>query len=269
MPSQTKRICFVGDSHLVHNLALLGLERGIDLFDSRVGHVLHFAFPKLLVIFRHPIRLGFLDLIHPVTPHIAHRNACVFSVLRGDLGQLAPPLFVELGNGQHDDRAVQLRIDPQPAFPDRLFDFADQAFVPDIDGDHPGLGHIDRADLIDRRHRAIGIDHHRIQHRRRGAARSERGKLGPQIRQRPVHTALQIVGIQLEIFGHLLLRGRHLLGAACLRADGVECIVWCAPGRPLPRKGVVFRLGATADLGGQPPKPPEVFLARGREGGGP
>jgi hypothetical protein len=76
----------------------------------------------------------------------------VFRILRGDLRQLAAPFLVQFGDRQHDDGAVELRVDAEPAFADRLLDLADKRLVPDVHGDHARLGHVDGTDLINRRH---------------------------------------------------------------------------------------------------------------------
>ena len=73
----------------LHDLGLLGFERGVDLRDMGVGEVLGPRIPTPLhVILGHALALGLLDLVHAVAAHVADRDAGVFGVLGRDLGQL-------------------------------------------------------------------------------------------------------------------------------------------------------------------------------------
>lgn len=127
----------------------------------------------------------------------------MFGILRGNFGQFLAPLFIQFGDRQHDDRAVGLRVDAKSALANGFLDLADQRLVPDIDGHHARLGDVDGADLVDRRHLSVGLDLHRLDHRGRSAAGSQRCEFVTKAVHCAFHPALQIVDVDFEVLCHV------------------------------------------------------------------
>jgi hypothetical protein len=98
-----------------------------------------------------------------------------------------------------------LRVDAQATLANGFLHLTDKTLVPDIDGHHARLWHVHGTYLIDRRHGAIGIHHHRFQHRPGRTARPQRSQLNPQIGDSTLHAAGQVIGVNFKIVCHIFL----------------------------------------------------------------
>ncbi len=89
--------------------------------------------------------------------------------------------------------AVHLRVEPEIGVADGLVDRLGEALVPHLDRDHAGLRRGDVADLVNGHQVAIGLDPHRVEQRRAGAAGPKAGELLFQGVNGAHHPAVQFV----------------------------------------------------------------------------
>ena len=159
-----------------------------------VGQVLDFAFELLLLVLRYVAVLFLLaQRFDAVAAHVTHRDTRILGIFGRDPGQLAPALFVEVGDRHSHGLALGLRVQPEPRLADRLVDRLDHAAIPDVDRDHPRFRYVDIGKRIERDHAAIGVDHHRFEQARRRAPGAQPAELLAQRLDRAVHAALKIL----------------------------------------------------------------------------
>ena len=92
-----------------------------------------------------------LELLVGVAAIVANGDLVLFARRLHRLGDLLAALLGQRGNRQADDLAVVLRGEAQVGLEQRLLDVLEDALVPRLDGDQPGLGHGHRGALGQRR----------------------------------------------------------------------------------------------------------------------
>src|SRR5579883_953905 len=191
------------------DLLVLLRQHIVDLLDRLVGQMLDVALQLAMLILRdRAALLLLLQEIKPVAAHIAHGDAPLLGIFGGDSGQLPAPLLVEIGDGHADRLAFGLRIEAEPGLADRLLRRLDDAAIPDLHDDEPGLRHADRSNLVERHRVAIGFDGDGIEEARRGAPRTQTGELLAQRLEGAVHAAPEVGDDLCFAHGSSLIRSR-------------------------------------------------------------
>ena len=132
------------------------------------------------------------QLLQPVVgvaAHLADAVAPLFGVLVHQLRQLLAPLLGQRGNRNADHLAVGGRIQAEVGAADGAFDRGDQRRIERLRDDHRRFGNRQRRHLIERHHRAVGLDVHGVEDRHRRAAgaharpaRAARARSAPSMR---------------------------------------------------------------------------------------
>src|SRR5580692_12717800 len=79
----------------LHDFLFLAVQRGIDVFYMRVGHFLELvAKLAMLVLADLVILLQFLERVHAIAAHIAHRDARGFGIFMCEFDKLFAAFFV-------------------------------------------------------------------------------------------------------------------------------------------------------------------------------
>src|ERR1017187_1470759 len=97
---------------------------------------------------------------------IADRDPAVLRLVPRDLDELPPALLGKLREHHPDDHAVVGWVHPQVAAPYRLLDRRERRLVERLDDHHPGLGHVERGQLVHRRLRSVIFGRDLVEHRR-------------------------------------------------------------------------------------------------------
>ena len=160
----------------------------------------------MLVLGNVAVLLVLLQFVHHVATDVPHRDARFFRIPSGNLGQLRAPFLAKQRDRDTYELAVDRWIEPEIRFPNRAFHRLDQAFVPDLNRQHAGLGRGDRADLIHRHLAAIGFHGDRLQQADGGAAGSQPAEFLVQNLDGPFHPTRHVFsyGTEIEI-GHFPL----------------------------------------------------------------
>jgi hypothetical protein len=120
----------------------------------------------VIVLTYRGLLFGTPQIVHRLSPHIAHRHSLLFSIFAGQFHQIAPTLLGERGNGNAQVLAFDHRIEAEARIADGLFHRHHHRLVPDADRDRSRLGNRDGAQLADRHARAVGLDMHLIEQAR-------------------------------------------------------------------------------------------------------
>src|ERR1700751_2593050 len=114
----------------LHHFGLFVLEQLVDLLRVLVRQLLHAALGPMLVVGADLSGVDeLLEVLHGVSPDLAHRDSVALGHVADDLHELLPPLLRELGNRQADQLAVVRRRQPEIRLLDRLLDRLDRARV--------------------------------------------------------------------------------------------------------------------------------------------
>ncbi len=106
-----------------------------------------------------------------VATSVAHPHPALLGPVPHHLHEVLAAVLGELRERQPDHLAVVRGIDPEVALLDRLLDRLDRALVVGRDREHPGLGHPEAGDLLQRHLAAVGVDLQLLDQRRRRATR--------------------------------------------------------------------------------------------------
>src|SRR3984957_5823639 len=90
----------------------------------------------------------------------------------GDLDHFLAPLLVQFRNADAQNSALDRRTEPEIGVADRLINHLHHALVPYRYRERPRFGNADRRHLTERHPLAIGLDLHRLEPARGGAARA-------------------------------------------------------------------------------------------------
>src|SRR5215210_2180215 len=185
-----------GSSHL-EDLVFLALDEGVELLDLLVGELLQRLLGAMLVVGARLARVAQLaEVVHRVAPDVADRDLALLGEASHHLDELPAPLLGELGDLQADDVAVVVGRQPDVGLEDRALDRLDRVLVVRLHGQQAGLRGGDRRELLERRHRAVVVDHDPVQERRARAARANRAELAP----RRVHGLVHVLaGVREEV----------------------------------------------------------------------
>lgn len=116
-----------------HDLFFLVVEYRIQRFGELVEQLLRLGFTVFRLVFGHAFLLGLLEGFDSVPACVAQADAGGFRLLAYLLDQLFAPLFRQGRNRQSDLLPVVRGGQPDVGVDDRLFDRADQVFVPGLD----------------------------------------------------------------------------------------------------------------------------------------
>src|SRR5215207_4962973 len=159
-----------GSSHL-EDLVFLALEQGVELLGLLVGELLQRLLGAVLVVGAGLARVAQLaQVVHYVAADVADRDAPL-------LRELPAPLLGQLGDRKADQLAVVGGREPDVGLHDRPLDRLDRALVVRLDGQQARLGGVDRRELLQRRLRAVVVDHDAVEQARAGAPRADGAEL--------------------------------------------------------------------------------------------
>src|SRR3546814_14993050 len=151
---------------------LLLLGQGLcELLDVLVLSLLNLFGPVVVLIFGDfVVVFHFLQHLHAVAAHVAHRHARLLGIVAGDLGEFDAALFRQGRDRHAHELAVAGRVEAEAGIADRLLDGTHHAAVPYLHGDHAPRGHGDRGDLVQRHAGPVGVALDRLAQGGGGAA---------------------------------------------------------------------------------------------------
>src|SRR6185437_4309387 len=164
-------------------------DRGIRRFLDVGGKAVVVVLADLVIL------LLLLDHVEAVAADVTNGDARRLAVFVGDLDEFLAALLVQFGNAQAQRLPFGRRRQAEIGIHDRLFDRVHERAIPDIDGDQPRLGNGDARYLIKRHLRAIGVDHHRVEHVGGSAPGAQAGQFGLEYADGARHPALEFVDI--------------------------------------------------------------------------
>jgi hypothetical protein len=164
-----------------------------------VGQFLHLGFPELLVVLGHALRLGLLDLVHAVAAHVAHGDAgacsaycaatLVSSRRRSSFSSgIGSMMMVPLSCGLMPSPLSRIAFSTLPTS-----DLSQTLMVT-----MRGSGTFTVPTWLIGVICAVGVDHDRLEHLRRGAPRPQRGEfplsaaIAPSMRRSRSSTSISI-----------------------------------------------------------------------------
>src|SRR6516225_6324341 len=155
----------------LHHLFLFLRDDLVDLRDAGVGLLLDPVAGALVLVLGDLLVLEQgLELLVRVAPLVADGDLVVLALGLHLLGDLLPPLLGERGNGQPDDLAVVHRGEAQVRLAERLLHVLEQALLPGLHRDQPGLRDGQARDAAQRGGRAVVDDAHSLEEAERGAS---------------------------------------------------------------------------------------------------
>ncbi len=125
-------------------------------------------------------------------PVIAHRHAVLLGDLFDVLDQFLAPLFGQLRNRNANHFTVVVRRQAEIGLEDRLLDLDHGAAVEGLNDQEPRLGGAQSGKLIERRRRAVVLDHDMVEQSRRSPAGPQLGQIPAKRAYRTVHFLLQL-----------------------------------------------------------------------------
>src|SRR6478735_3081395 len=178
----------------LEQLGLLVLEHLVD----RVGVLLGDAVEPLLgagdvVLADLAVLLELLEALLGGPTQVANGDAAVLGLGPSDLDVLLAALLGQLREVAAQHLAVVGRVDAEVGVADRALDAAHRAHVVRLDQDDPGLGGGERRELLERRGRAVVVDHDLAEHARRRPTGPDRRELLARRLDRLVHLAVGLV----------------------------------------------------------------------------
>ena len=138
------------------------------------------------------VALFLLELIGGVATQVPYLDARFFHPLVDDSHEVLATLLGERRDVQPDDRAVDVRHQPDVALGDRLLDGAEHTPVPRLDHDLMRLRDADPGELVERRGRAVVVDVDALDERGRRATRADPGEVALHGLDGPGHLVLRV-----------------------------------------------------------------------------
>src|SRR5205814_733627 len=178
----------------LHDLVLLILERVVNVVDMGVRHLLQFlAQPAVIILADLMVLFALFQELHAVPADVTYGNPALLGIFMRKLDQFLAPLLIQFWDGYAQQLSVNLRIETKTSIPDGLVHSLDQALIPDLYRQEPGLRCADRPQLAYRHRVSVGLDLHRVEQRRARAARAQPGQLRLEACGCAVHPAVQLI----------------------------------------------------------------------------
>ncbi|MPM16582.1 hypothetical protein SDC9_62963 [bioreactor metagenome] len=162
----------------LEQFGLFGLQQLVDLIGVLLGGPVQLGLGALALVLADLLVLDQLvDAFLGGPARVAYGDLGVLGLGLGELRVLLAPLGGQLGQHAADGDAVVGRVDAQVGVADRLLHGVDRTAVVRRDEDHPGLGHVERGQLLQRRRGAVVLSGQLVEHRRMGPAGPDGGEL--------------------------------------------------------------------------------------------
>ena len=179
----------------------------VDLGDVLVGELLQLLLgPVELVDGDLAVLLERLELVAGRPPQVADRDPALLGLVLDHLHQLLASLGRELREHQADHLAVVGRGDTQVGVLDGLLDGLHRALVVGGDDQHPGLGHVEPGQLLERHVGAVVVDLQLLDERRRGPTGADGREVGLGVAHGLGHL---LGGLEQDVVDHRPTSGPH------------------------------------------------------------
>src|SRR5215470_155868 len=188
----------------LHHLFLFLGDDLVHLRDAGVGLLLDPLAGALVLVLGDLLVLEQgLELLVRVAALVADGDLVLLALGLHLLGDLLAPLLGERRDRQTDDLAVIHRSEAQVRLAERLLHVLEEALLPGLHRDEPGLGNGEAGHAAQRSGCPVVVDPHALEE-------AERGTAGADLRQLALEVLQRSVDAPLEVLRHVV-RHRHVL----------------------------------------------------------